>query len=84
VVIKLEEARRSVIARIGELLLGGRVGDALERWLLGRKGGELRTRPETNAETEFSEDVCKGHFEAHRARLQEALAQRLRRLEAER
>jgi len=73
----------SIVARLGEWLLGGRLGDALERLLLRRKGGELRDRAGGNREVLFSEDVCKGHFEAHRARLEVALAQRMQRLGAE-
>jgi hypothetical protein len=81
--IAAEEGRRWVLARLGEQVLGGRLGDALERSLLRRKGGELRAQAEDNKEAEFSEDVCKGHFDAHRTRLQEALALRLQYLEAE-
>jgi hypothetical protein len=60
-----------------EVALRGWVGDALERWLLRRKGRELRGRVADPGETAFDADVCKGHFEGHRARLQAALAQRL-------
>lgn len=83
VVLEEREERRSVLARLGEWLSGGRLGDALERRLLDRKGAELRMEGGDNPEAVFSEDVCKGHFDAHRARLREALALRLERLEAE-
>jgi hypothetical protein len=84
VVLETERGHRSVLARLGERVLGGRLGDALEHSLLRRKGGELRAQAGENNEAEFSEDVCKGHFDAHRARLRDALAERMRRLEGER
>jgi hypothetical protein len=81
VAVEAKPEGRSLLARAGEWLLGGRLGDALDAWLLRRKGGALRARPEANAETVFTQDVCKGHFEAHGARLEQALARRLERLE---
>jgi len=74
------EARRGVLTRLGERLLGGWLGDVLERWLLRRKGSELRRKAGDNSEAVFDESVCKGHFDAHRARLEAALAERLARL----
>jgi hypothetical protein len=70
--------RRSAVARFGECLLGGRLGDALERRLLRHKAGELRAQAGGNSEAVFSEEVCKGHFDAHRARLEAELSRRLR------
>jgi hypothetical protein len=81
VAIETEKEPRSLPARLGERLLGGRLGDALERSLQRRKGGELRAQAGDKDEAEFNEDVCKGHFDAHRARLRDALAERMRRLE---
>jgi hypothetical protein len=81
VVAEVEEEQRSLLARLGERLLGGRLGDVIERWLLRRKGGELRREAGDNSEAVFDETVCKGHFDAHRARLQTELASRLRSLE---
>ena len=69
-----------LLKRLGEAVLGGRLGDALERWFLRRKGRELRARAGANGEAVFNEDVCKGHFDAHRARLESELALRLTRL----
>jgi hypothetical protein len=71
-----EGERRNVIQTFAEQILGGRLGDVVERWLLRRKGGELRTQAATS-EAVFDETMCKGHFDAHRERLQKALAQRL-------
>jgi hypothetical protein len=75
-----EKRARGFLQRLGESALGGRMGDALERWLLRRKGAELRARAGGNAEAVFDAMVCKGHFDAHRARLESALAERLARL----
>ena len=75
-----EEARRSAPTKLGELLLGGSFGDKLERWLLARKGRELRAQAAGNREAIFDETMCKGHFDSHRSRLQEALTERLTRL----
>jgi hypothetical protein len=76
-------SRRSLLTGLGERLLGGRIGDALERRLLRRKAAELRAQADGNPEAVFDEDVCKGHFDAHRARLQSELSRRMRRLEVE-
>jgi hypothetical protein len=74
------ETKRGLVRRLGEWLLGGSLGDALERRLLRRKGAELRAQAEGNAEAVFDETVCKGHFEGHRARLEASLTERLARL----
>jgi hypothetical protein len=55
----------------------------MERWLLRRKGGELRARAGGGSEAVFDETQCKGHFDAHGARLRQALSSRLRRLGVE-
>jgi hypothetical protein len=71
-----EAGRHDVIQTFVELILGGRLGDVVERGLLRRKGSELRAQAATS-EAVFDETMCKGHFDAHRERLQSALAQRL-------
>jgi hypothetical protein len=75
--------RRGVLRRLAEAVLGGRLGNALERRLLRRKGRELAAQGTGNGEAVFNEQMCKGHFEAHRSRLEAALAQRMRALELE-
>jgi hypothetical protein len=77
------DAGASMLARLGERLLGGRRGDALERWMMRRKTAELRSQAGDNSEAVFDVDVCKGHFDAHRSRLQAELARRMALLEAE-
>jgi hypothetical protein len=72
-----QDERPGLLKRLGEAVLGGRLGDALERWFLRRKGRELRARAGANGETAFNEDICKGHFDAHRARLEAELALRM-------
>jgi hypothetical protein len=78
------DERLGLLKRLGEAVLGGRLGDALERWFLRRKGRELNALAGANGEVVFNEDVCKGHFDAHRARLESELARRLARLGVER
>jgi hypothetical protein len=73
---------RSLLQRAGDALVGGRAGDAIERWLLQNKGRQLAAHG-SNGEVLFNETVCKGHFDGHRARLEEALAERLLRLGVE-
>jgi hypothetical protein len=62
-----------------ELLLGGRLGDALERWVFQRKARELRaqSRGGEDDETRFDETMCKGHFDGYRRRTRDAVATRL-------
>jgi hypothetical protein len=77
--VRVDESR-GILTRLGEAMLGGRLGNALERWLLRRKGRELSDRGAGNGEAVFTAEVCKGHFDAHRARLEAELALRLSRL----
>ena len=63
--------------RIVELALGGRFGAILERFVQSRKLRRFQDAAAGNAETEFSPDVCKGHFDSHRARLGRELTRRL-------
>jgi hypothetical protein len=70
-----------VLQRLGELLLRP-VAGRLEAWVYRRKAAELAAQAEAgNGEVVFDATMCKGHFEGHRRRTAEALAQRLRRLE---
>jgi hypothetical protein len=78
--IESAPAGRSMLANLGERLLGGRLGDALERRLLRHKGAELRAQAGDNSEAVFTQDICKGHFDAHRARLQAQMSRRLRQI----
>jgi len=72
-----------LLRSLGEPILRGRAGDALEAWCFRRKARELRNRGDGNGEAVFEANVCKGHFDAHRARTQAALAARLARLGVE-
>ncbi len=65
--------------RGAEILLGGAVGDRLERWECHRKIDRLRKRQATpTAEIVLSTDQCKGHFDRHRTRVLAAYQARLR------
>jgi hypothetical protein len=61
-----------------ERLLGGAVGDWLERWERRRKIARLNGQQATpTAEIVLSADQCKGHFDRHRARVLAAYQDRL-------
>jgi len=55
----------------------------LERWEMQRKIKMLRQEQGESPESEFSADICKGHFHLHRTQTNLALEQRLSRLEVE-
>ncbi|MCS6845665.1 MAG: hypothetical protein NZ528_15305 [Caldilineales bacterium] len=51
---------------LGELLLRGFVGEALERWEMERKVTRFQQRAQTSGgSVAFSADACKGHFDRH-------------------
>jgi hypothetical protein len=65
------------LQRLPELMLGGRIGDSIEKAILTRKGGELRRLTGDTTEAIFDESMCKGHVDGHHQRIQTALRQRL-------
>ncbi len=64
---------------LGERLLGGKLGDALERWEMRRKVRKfLQERtPAVPEEASFSSAQCKGHFEGHAARILQHFQERV-------
>lgn len=67
--------------RLLERLLGGRLGDRLERWEAGRKVARLRREGTDLAEITLTADQCKGHFDGHKARVLAAYVRLLAQLE---
>ena len=68
------------VKRLGETLLGGRLGDALERWERERKIRQLSGQA-LDAGTLaacFNEGVCKGHMQDYGRRIQAAYEERVR------
>ena len=66
------------VQRGTERLLGGALGDGLERWERRRKIERLsRRQARPTAEIVLSADQCKGHFDHHRARVLAAYQDRL-------
>jgi hypothetical protein len=68
------------LKRLGEALLGGRLGDALERWERERKIRRLAGQA-LDAGTLaacFNEGVCKGHMHDYGRRIQTAFDERVR------
>ncbi len=64
---------------LGERLLGGDLGMALDRWEMRRKVRKLlRERtPTVLEEASFSAEQCKGHFEGHAARILQLFHERV-------
>jgi hypothetical protein len=64
---------------LGERLLGGKLGNALERWEMRRKVRKfLQERaPVVPEEASFSPAQCKGHFEGHAARILQRFQERV-------
>jgi hypothetical protein len=56
---------------LGERILGGNLGAALDRWEMRRKVRKLLQgrAPAVSEEASFSPAQCKGHFEGHAARI---------------
>jgi hypothetical protein len=73
-------AGHGLTRRIAEALLRLPPFDALERWILARKGAELR-RQAGGPEAVFDETMCKGHFEAWKEHTRRRLEARLRELQ---
>ncbi len=82
--------RLSALARVckwlGERLLGGKPGAALDRWEMRRKVRKLlqERAPIAPEEASFSPAQCKGHFEGHAARILQRFHERVAALEAAR
>lgn len=68
-----------LLKRLGERLLAGSLGDALERWEMKRKIARLEARAACvgTGAARFDRDCCKGHMSDYGARIREAYAQRL-------
>jgi hypothetical protein len=71
---------RGMLMRLAEWMLRTPLGAMLEAWEMRRKIKKL-TAGGVNRESEFTADMCKGHFDGHRARILSAYDQRLRLLQ---
>jgi hypothetical protein len=66
----------------GEAVLRTRVASQLERWEMERKIAKFsRAGREEDAETAFSADRCKGHFDGHGQRVLDAYENRVHSIE---
>lgn len=55
-----------LVKRLGEWLLAGRLGEALERWEMQRKIRQLNQEAQVRGgNVVFTPDCCKGHFDQH-------------------
>jgi hypothetical protein len=70
---------------LGERMLGGNAGAALDRWEMRRKVRKLLhvRAPAVPEETSFSPAQCKGHFEGHATRILQRFHERVAALLAE-
>jgi hypothetical protein len=76
-----QPASRSLSRPILETVLSLSPISWLENWEMSRKTQKLRQEQWASMESNFSAEVCKGHDQAHQARTQAALEERLARLE---
>jgi hypothetical protein len=72
---------RGGLQRATEFVLGLLPLGWLERWEMQRKIAKFARQQALNAETRFSADFCKGHFDGHKAQTLRAFEQRLAALE---
>lgn len=75
-------AGRSNLQRAAEFVLSLLPLAWLERWEMRRKIAKFTRQRQPNAETRFSADLCKGHFDGHRAQTLRAFQARVDALEA--
>ncbi|MCU0482498.1 MAG: hypothetical protein MUE54_14980 [Anaerolineae bacterium] len=71
-----------ILKRISEAILKTPLGGWLEKWEMSRKIKKLSVNG-LNSESQFTADMCKGHFDGHRARILSAYDQRLRVLQGQ-
>lgn len=73
---------KPMIKRVSEWILKTPLGSWIEKWEMSRKIKKL-TANGVNSESQFTPDMCKGHFDGHRARILSAYDQRLRVLQGQ-
>jgi len=78
-----EVLKTSEIWKLRELPLRGKLGDRIEHWEMNRKITRFAKQVGFGEETVFSADVCQGNFNHHKKWTQEALQNRLRKLNLE-
>ncbi|MDZ4672680.1 MAG: hypothetical protein SH821_17600 [Phototrophicales bacterium] len=69
--------------RLSEVLLKTPIGGVLEKWEMTRKIRKLSAQSGGNSESQFTADMCKGHFDGHRGRILSAYDQRLQMLQGQ-
>jgi hypothetical protein len=79
-VVYHEKTHASRVQNASEFPQRTRLGDALENWEMNRK--IRRFASHANAESQFTSDQCKGHFELHGEKASNSLRSRLLALES--
>ncbi|MGB8646575.1 MAG: hypothetical protein WCF84_15150 [Anaerolineae bacterium] len=70
------------LKRMGERLLGGRAGEAIEQWEMSRKVRKLSAQIPPNADdVEFSSEACRGFISGHSRRILAEFTRRTQELE---
>jgi len=78
-----EVFKTSEIWKLRELPLRGKLGDHIEHWEMNRKITRFAKQVGFGEETVFNADICQGNFNHHKKWAQEALQDRLRKLNLE-
>lgn len=71
---------KSLLSRVGEAMLGARLGSRLDSWMAALKIREIRRLAGGNPEVVLDRHQCKGHLDGHGRRVAEAYVRRLRSL----
>lgn len=77
--IQLNE-KPSMVQRILESVLGGRLGNILEAWEMNRKIRKFSKQTGFGVETNFNADICQGNFDHHGLWTLQRYEERLRKL----
>jgi hypothetical protein len=63
-----------------ELIMRNPASRRIEKWEMDRKIRKFSMMPNTNSETRFSVNLCKGHFDGHKQRTMQVFENRIRSL----
>jgi hypothetical protein len=75
--LKNTQERTSVLQRIFELPLRGKLGDDLENWEMKRKIARFSKQAGFGEETIFNAEICQGNFEHHSKRTKQMFEEKM-------
>jgi hypothetical protein len=73
--------KRSLLQKLLEVPLRGKVGDALESWAMNFQFKKITSEYGTGQEAKFSAELCQGNFDNHRYWTDQSFHERLAFLE---